>query len=120
LKSATQNKATRPATLKCLQEDVGIQASKIDELEMIKVEILKEIHVDKADAIAGILKNVNFAHKNASKSIKSFREKVEVILDPELEVTSSKVMKQEIKLSKPAMCDSGCNPSEFFELRPRE
>jgi hypothetical protein len=72
LKKAMLNKATRPATLKCLEEDLAIQAEKISELDIVKSEILKQIWAEKNALIASVLKEVTLAHGNAEKSMQTF------------------------------------------------
>ena len=66
------NKATRPATLKCLEEDLAIQAEKIRELDIVKSDMLKQIWAEKNALIASVIKEVTLAHSNAEKSMQRF------------------------------------------------
>lgn len=58
--------------LKCLKDDLAIQAGRISELESEKSKILSQIKVQKNDSVQEILKYVTLAHKKAKKSVKRF------------------------------------------------
>jgi hypothetical protein len=72
LKKAMLNKATRPTTLKCLEEDLAIQAEKISELDIVKSDMLKQIWAEKNALFASVIKEVTSAHSNAEKSMQRF------------------------------------------------